>query len=287
MLDALEACAGFDRTPVTIFSDGPRDAAAEPAVSAVRAAVRARMRPNMTLVERPANLGLANSIIAGTSELCARHGRAIVIEDDHVLAPLALAWFNSGLDRYADAADVMQIAGFMFDVPRIAAAGRGVFLYHTTSWGWATWQRAWAQFDPDCPGWEATLADPAARRHFDLGGAIPYAAMMRRQMAGESDSWAVRWYWTVVARRGLVLHPPQSFVRNIGLAAGEATHGQRSAGLIPVGPTWSGSDLPPLPERPELDRWAVSAYIRRLRWSPYGLVNQLARLRAGLRRGAG
>ena len=284
VLDALEACAGFDRTPVIIFSDGPRDTEAEPAVAAVRAAVRARLRPNMTLVERPTNLGLANSIIAGTTELCARYGRAIVLEDDHVVAPLALAWFNAGLDRYADDARVMQIAGFMFDVPRIAAAGRGVFLYHTTSWGWATWQRAWASFDPACPGWEAALADAAARRHFDLGGAIPYSAMMRRQMEGGSDSWAVRWYWTVVAHGGLVLHPPRSFVVNIGLAAGDATHGQRSASLIPVGPSWTAPALPPLPDAVKLDEWAVTAYVRRLRWSPYGLVSQLARLRARLRR---
>jgi len=33
------------------------------------------------------NRGLANSIIAGTTQLCERHGRVVVVEDDLTLAP--------------------------------------------------------------------------------------------------------------------------------------------------------------------------------------------------------
>ena len=37
----------------------------------------------------------------------------------------------------------MQISGHMFDVPELRAREEGFFLPITTSWGWATWKRAW------------------------------------------------------------------------------------------------------------------------------------------------
>jgi hypothetical protein len=51
--------------------------------------------------------------------------------------------------------------------------------------------------------------------------------MLKKQMAGKIDSWAVRWYWSVFKRGGLVLYPPESLIRNIGLD-GSGTHGWRT-----------------------------------------------------------
>ena len=214
-LDALERCAEFSRSPVFVFSDGAKSEAGAADVAAVRALVRSRLRPNMKLVEAPANRGLANSISQAVTQLCDRYGRVIVIEDDLVVSPHALAWLNAGLDRYRDDEHVFQISAHQFDVPDFATRKEGLFLHLTTSWGWATWKRAWDRFDPNAEGWEKLKTDRALRKRFDVGGQH-YSEMLRRQMEGRLDSWAIRWWWTVFKADGISLFPPRSLVQNIG-----------------------------------------------------------------------
>jgi hypothetical protein len=149
----------------------------------------------------------------------------IVIEDDLIVAPQLLTWFNAGLDRFADESAVMQISGFAFGGGPLRTRTAGFLLPLTTSWGWATWKRAWDRFLPDADGWEALQSDQRMRRRFDLDGIYPYARMLERQMRGELDSWAIRWYWSVFRLHGLGLFPPQTLVLNAG-DDNLATHGR-------------------------------------------------------------
>ena len=225
VLDALETCPEFAQSPVFIFSDGPKSPAAAEDVKTVRSLVNSRLRANMSLIESPENSGLARSIIRGVTKLCEDYGRAIVIEDDLIVSPHILAWFNGALDRFADDARIMQVSGHMFGDSPVNGRNEGVLLPLTTSWGWATWKRAWDRFMPNPTGLEQLGTDRALRKRFDLGGVYPYARMMERQQRGEVDSWAIRWYWSVFSEGGLGLFPPQSLVLNIG-DDNLATHGR-------------------------------------------------------------
>lgn len=220
---ALCACPEFARSPVVVYSDGPRDVATEGAVAATRAIVRT-MLPDARIVEAKTNRGLAASIIAGVDELTAEFGRVIVVEDDLVVDPRFLSFMNAALDQYADVGQVMQVSGFQHDVAGLTAP---VLLPLTTSWGWATWRRAWLRFDPHCAGADRLPTDRATAQRFDLDGAMPYTRMLARQLAGAIDSWAIRWYWTVFTNSGLVVYPPMTLVANEGFD-GSGTHGVAS-----------------------------------------------------------
>jgi hypothetical protein len=216
VLDSLEACPEFGQSPVFLFSDGPRSARVADDVDDVRDRVRERLRSNMQLIESPINKGLARSISEGVSQLTNQYGRVIVLEDDLILSPATLSWFNTALDRYAGVDRVMQVSGHMFDSRALRRLRTGVFLPLTTSWGWATWKRAWDGFDPLASGWQALSVQPDLRKQFDLGNRYPYSRMLERQMRGEIDSWAVRWYWSVFQANGLCLFPPKTHVSNLG-----------------------------------------------------------------------
>lgn len=224
-LESLMRCAGFARTPVVIFGDGPRHADEMAAVEETRAVARAMLGDSAEYHFSETNQGLARSVIAGVTDVVSRYGRAIVVEDDLELAPSFLTFMNHALDRYADDEEVFQVSGYMFDVPELRDSSSAVFLPFTVSWGWATWKRAWDRFDPMATGWEALKTDRCLRHRFNLDGAYDYATMLIRQMAGLRDSWAVRWYWTVFKAQGLVLFPPTSLVRNTGFD-GSGSHGR-------------------------------------------------------------
>jgi hypothetical protein len=210
--------------PVLRFRRWPRSEADAAAVEETRSAVRGRLGTRATFVEQEHNRGLANSIIAGTTELCRRHGRAIVVEDDLILAPSFLRFLNEGLDRFRNEPRVLQVSGYMFDVPSLAHNREALLLPMTTSWGWATWKRAWDLFDPAATGWRERLVGVDARR-FDLGGRYAYTSMLERQMTKGIDSWAIRWYYSVFVHDGLVLFPPRTLAYNAGLD-GSGTHGR-------------------------------------------------------------
>ena len=263
---AVESLLANELAPTSdlcIFSDGPKSPAQEAAVADVRrySGSVSGFR-SVTVVERPTNLGLANSIIDGTTRMTKEFGRVIVLEDDLVLAPHFLKYMNLALERYRDEDRVFQVSGHMFQAT-IDSPDDAIFLPFVTSWGWGTWDRAWAHFDPNATGYLEIGSDPALKRRFNLDDAYDYFGMLEAQLAGNIDSWAIRWYLSVFRQQGLALYPKKSLVDNFGFdGSGEhcGTNGV-PAGLDPA------FDPVRMPEVHVIDehKQAVFAHLRKSR----------------------
>ena len=205
-----------------VFCDGARDAAASAGVDEVRDFVRtiAGFR-SIAIVERDSNLGLANSIIGGVTRVCGEYDRVIVVEDDLQTAPYFLRFMNDALRTYENDTVVGSVHGYWYPVDR--SVPETFFLRGASCWGWATWSRAWRLFESDG---RRLLSDLKRRRltsQFDLEGAIAYTQMLKDQIAGENDSWAIRWHAAMFLAGCLQLSPTLSLVRNIGFD-GTGTH---------------------------------------------------------------
>jgi hypothetical protein len=213
-------------SPISIFCDGPRGGSDAADVRQTRAVVSELAPVHARIVQRDANLGLARSVIAGVSELVEKHGEVIVVEDDLVLSPVALEYFNLALERYADAARVMHVSGYMYPVR--SPLPETFFYREATCWGWATWARAWRQFEPDATKIRDFVLERGQRREFDVNGSMSFFRMLEEQIHGKIDSWAIRWYGSMRMHDGLALHPGRSLVRNIGLD-GTGEHSGRTS----------------------------------------------------------
>jgi len=214
-LESLIGNRGFEDSQLYVFSDGPRTKSDAEAVRETREVIRSYKLRNVEVIESEGNLGLASSIIGGVTKLCAQHARVIVVEDDLLLSPWFLTYMNEGLNRYEGEPRVMQISGHTLanyeDHPELA-----FLLPLTTTWGWATWKRAWQHFDSSASGVARLRADGELRRKFDLDGVYPYYEILSRQLAGRLDSWGIRWYLSVFMLEGLTLYPGKALVQNIG-----------------------------------------------------------------------
>jgi hypothetical protein len=206
-----------------IFSDAPKKPEAAESVRKVRDYIQTIAGfKSVKIIERDKNWGLANSIIDGVTSVVNQYGRIIVLEDDLITSPHFLEYANTALERYQDDGRVMQISGHMFPT-EFSTTADAVFLQMTTSWGWATWSRAWQHFDPESQGFAQLRADGALRKRFNLDGAYDYFSILEAQLAGRVDSWAVRWHLSVFMRGGLTLFPVRSLVENFGFD-GSGTH---------------------------------------------------------------
>ncbi len=248
-LAALKANVQASESELFIFSDAAKNDAAFAAVAEVRNTIhRITGFKAISIVERTQNWGLAKSIIEGVTQLVNQYGRVIVLEDDLVTSPYFLSYMNDALDRYENEEQVMQISGHMFPV-QVRHDKDAFFLPFTTSWGWATWKRAWAEFDADATEYNLLKDDFNLRKQFDLEGTYPYFNMLEAHFEGKVDSWAIRWYLTVFFKRGLTLFPCQSLVSNTGFD-GSGTHGMAYNAV--VGETFKGT-IKKFPQYLEVD----------------------------------
>ncbi len=222
-VETLRANPLAQTSALHVFSDAPKAGEAARPVDEVRAFLRTIDGfASVRIYERERNFGLAESVIDGVTRLCNAYSHVIVIEDDLLVAPGFLDYMNSALNRYRNDERVMQISGHMFPVD-VDTADDAFFLPFISSWGWATWHRAWQKFDPLASGY-AQLKDDARRRYaFNMNGAYDYYSMLEAQRAGKIDSWAIRWNLSVFLNEGLVLYPRKSFVENEGFD-GSGTH---------------------------------------------------------------
>lgn len=253
-LESLAKNPEFTASPLFIYCDGARNEIEAAQVEETRKLVRDWSHPDKTLVERERNWGLANSIIAGVTELCERYGRVIVVEDDLIVSPVFLNYLNSALEHYVGEPKVMQVSAYMFPVS-IQSHYDAVMLPFTTSWGWATWDSSWKHFDPSMTGYKKLKNDRGLRRRFNLDGSYPCFRMLKQQADGKVDSWAVRWNLSVFLQEGLVVFPKHSLVLHDGYDD-TATHATRQDQSVSK-EVW-GERLNKLPQV-ELDHAAFSA----------------------------
>lgn len=221
-LESLATNAEFLQSQLYIFCDGARRENEAAEVDAVRQVVNDFPHPNKVIINAESNQGLAKSIIAGVTRLCDEFGSVIVVEDDLVVSPFFLNYMNTALAKYKHATQVMQISGHMFPV-NLVVDSDAVFLPFTTSWGWATWQRAWRHMKIDPTAAVEKLKSRAWRHKFDISGSHPNSRLLAERLAGKNNSWAIWWYFQVYALSGLTLFPRVTLVNNEGFD-GSGTH---------------------------------------------------------------
>jgi len=198
-----------------IFSDGPKTEADNSKVEQVRLLAKETTGfKSVKLIERDHNLGLANSIISGVTKLVNEYDKVIVFEDDLLSSPYTLQYFNEALDHYAKVEKVMHIGAYMYDLPD-KSLPQTFFYRAATSWGWATWARAWKDFEPDIDHLIGQF-DRAAIHQFSIEGKMNFWKQIEQFKSGRNNSWAIRWYASIFLKGGLTLNPSHSLVHNIG-----------------------------------------------------------------------
>lgn len=213
-----------------IFSDGPKNADKITAVNENRAFIHTiHGFKSIHIVEREKNLGLANSLIAGITDVINQYGRVIVVEDDLILSPYFLKFMNEALEKYKDDDRVGTISAY---VPPIKEKlPETFFLMYFQCWGWATWKRAWELLE--------TNPKPLLRglrfkkNKFDVGGGCGNYGNLYCQKVGLVDSWYVRYYASLFLKGKLSLYPGHSLADNNGLD-GTGTHCKNLRGVVTV-----------------------------------------------------
>ena len=197
-----------------IYSDAPANEKSVLKVNEVRSFIKSIEGFNkITIIERAENWGLADSIIAGVTEIVNKYGKIIVLEDDLVTSPMFLKFMNEALEMYRDEDTVASIHGYVYPINDLPNT---FFLKGADCWGWATWARAWKLFEPDGRKLLKEIERRNLKKEADFNHSYALTKMLKNQIHGKNSSWAIRWFMSTFLKDKLTLYPGKSFVQNMG-----------------------------------------------------------------------
>jgi len=144
-----------------------------------------------------------------------KYETVIVLEDDLKTTPNFLNYMNEALNKYSCDQSVFSICGYAFDLKNNNYSYDAYFLNRPWPWSWATWADRWHEIDWDVKDYSTFINDKSAQREFAKGGS-DLNDMLKRQMNGQMDSWAIRWTYHQFKVGGISLFPTKSKVFNLG-----------------------------------------------------------------------
>lgn len=214
-ITSLQANELAAQSPLFIYSDAAKTPESREGVEQTRQFIRdIDGFASVTIIEREQNWGLARSIIDGVTTQVNRFGRVIVMEDDLIAAPYFLQFMNDALETYKDEPRVGHIQGC--DFTQDTSLPDTFLIKWTGSWGWGTWDRAWKLFNPNGKELLQQLEERNLTHRFDFNSTYGYTRMLRRQIEGKNNSWAIRWNASLFLADILSLNAGRSLIRNTG-----------------------------------------------------------------------
>lgn len=215
--DALKLNQLASESLLFIFSDGYKNEKDRKKVEEVRnyiTTISGFKEIKITLREK--NLGLADSVISGVTQIINEYGKVIVLEDDIVTSPYFLNFMNEALDFYKDDKRIYSISGYNFPIKIPKSYHHKVYISpRPSSWGWGTWKDRWEKVDWRISDYDNFINNKEEIKKFNLGG-NDLTRMLKRQMSGEINSWAIRWTYAHYKVCGYCLFPIMSLAKNIG-----------------------------------------------------------------------
>ena len=199
-----------------IFSDGFKDEKDRDSVEKVRNLVDSIDWCETEIIKSKENKRLANSIVYGVNYVLEKHTRIIVLEDDCIPSDSFIAFMEKCFDKYEDNEKVMNITGYSLPINIPDNYPYDIyFSYRSSSWGGGTWRRAWQCFDRNKSILEEIKKSSNLRKKINRAGEdlIP---MLKNQIDGKLDSWAVFWAINIIKNDGVCVNPVKSKIKNIG-----------------------------------------------------------------------
>lgn len=219
-LNALAKNVEAIESELFIYCDGLKTGSSEKDADNVQAVRQIANEENrfkkVNVICREQNLGLANSIISGVTDVVNQFGRIIVLEDDIVPSIGFLKYMNEALDLYENEDKVGCIHAWNYDLDSTKFSDTTFFLRGGDCWGWATWEKSWDLFEKDGKNLLKKIVDNHLEFSFNRNGSYPFLQMLKDQIEMKNDSWAIRWHASLFLQNKFCLHPTRTIVKNIG-----------------------------------------------------------------------
>jgi len=174
---------------------------------------------NFMALNREENYGCAKNTLAILEAGFNMADRVIHVEDDTVLHPQSLRWFEHNLERFEHDERIFSVSGYVNgDLNNKSLDGDWTesnivgIRDNFTCWGWATWRRVWDEIKDNRFGsrWKRGYNGD------NCGWGNDFLEAIIKDDKG-SWAWPMNRYWR---KNRFEIAPHTSFIQNIGLDGG-------------------------------------------------------------------
>ena len=224
VIEAMKAIKEYKPERLYLECDGPRknkNGEYEKVEETRRAMLDAIDWPcQVKTLFRDENLGCANAVNDAITWFFQQEEYGVICEDDMVLGQDYFKFCEELLPRYANNDRIMSISSQNLS-HRNDINNTYVYSCRQSCWGWASWARAWKKMDMSM----SIVPSLTYRFLFNKLGFFEGYMWKRNLTKAYKDiehfnSWATRWFLSVLVNDGLVIVPGVNLGVNIGFDGG-------------------------------------------------------------------
>jgi hypothetical protein len=166
---------------------------------------------------RSENLGCGSAVSSAITWFFEQVEEGIILEDDILPDSSFFRFCEELLALYRHDARVSSISGTNLLGQSPKTTSSYVFSQFGGIWGWATWRRAWADYDFSMKAWNSGTARDDLRARFSA----PTFRYLERvfDAAGTTDTWDYQWWFCKLVASQCDVVPAQNLVKNIGFSS--------------------------------------------------------------------
>ena len=142
----------------------------------------------------------------------------IILEDDCIPHEEFIPFCSDLLEKYKFDKRIWSISGTNFQAGKFRGNASYYLSRYFQCWGWATWKRAWQEYDISMGSWNDLKKSDMINSIFDTNYELKYWRKVWDKLYFENkpDSWAYRFSCISLINGGLSIIPNVNLVKNIG-----------------------------------------------------------------------
>lgn len=170
------------------------------------------------------NLGCKKRVSSGLTWVFERVPEAIILEDDCLPHCTFFRYCEEMLNHFRENKSIAHISGANFQVKQLAPKYSYYYSQYPHVWGWASWRRAWKEYDVNMDLWKSSRNKERFLDKFTTIKEKSFWKWTWEEVAmNRIDTWDYQWMFACTAAGYTCVTPMVNFVQNIGFG-NNATH---------------------------------------------------------------
>jgi len=163
------------------------------------------------------NIGCKLNMSGAIDWLFENEEQGIILEDDCLPNESFFYFCQELLEKYKDIDEVKMISGDNFQFGNKYGEASYFFSKFPNIWGWATWKRAWTNYDIDMKTYPEFKKTNKIKNIFSDKRIQKFMIRLFDKLyENKMNTWAGRWVYAIYNNNGICISPNVNLISNIG-----------------------------------------------------------------------
>ena len=201
---------------IFFFCDGPKNEKDKKKINEIKNLLKIKKIKIQKKIFRKKNIGLANNIISGVSQVLKKYQNCIILEDDLVINKNCIKFMNCMLKHFSNKKKIGSVSAHSYLDEFNCKKNFDFYISKRhSSWCWGTWARVWNKIDWDTKSVSKHFQKKKSIRKFSEGGK-DLNLLLWGNYQKFINSWAIRFNFYCFKNSLKSIQPRYSMIKNDG-----------------------------------------------------------------------